>query len=117
MTKRQRPASGSWKSPRGPEHSSTRPAREFAFKTAGGRSGIYTATTPPTSDFRRTCARACSTSAGSTITATLDKPGFGTRRIETDADINDVIALMRLNNGASSHRQQRPWEQRPSSRR
>ena len=26
-----------------------------------------------------------------------DKPGFGARRIVTDADIDDVIALMRLN--------------------
>jgi hypothetical protein len=25
------------------------------------------------------------------------KPGFGARRIETDADVDDVIALMRLN--------------------
>jgi hypothetical protein len=26
-----------------------------------------------------------------------DKPGFGSRRIESDADVDDVIALMRLN--------------------
>ena len=71
---------------------------EFAFRYGAVRSATSTATTPPTSSSPRSAGR--SSPAQGRITphpVFPERHGPAARRIESDADIEDVIALMRIN--------------------
>ena len=62
------------------------------------RSAICTATTSRTSAFPRMCGGRCSTEGRIDYHPVFPgRPGFGARTIESAADVDDVIALMRLN--------------------
>ena len=77
---------------------STAAAASSRCGSAGARSATCTATTPCTSASRRR------SGTSSTTQGRIDyhpvfpgKPGYAARRIESDDDVRDVIAMLRLN--------------------
>ena len=68
---------------------------EWAFTSAAARSATSTATTPRTSASRKTSST--SSSPGRIVHHPVfpDRRGPAARRIEDDADVEDVIALLR----------------------
>ena len=69
-----------------------------ASPSAAGRSDTCTATTSRTSDFPKDLWQTLFDQGRIDYHPVFPgKPGFGARRIETDEDLRDVIALLRLN--------------------
>ena len=72
-------------------------AGELAFKVGPRGSATSTASTPRTSAFRPRLARAARAGSNHVPPVFPGKTGPAARRIDDDADVRDVVVLLRLN--------------------